>query len=189
MPIIKQTQKAPEITPQVADWDRENIVASGAIREAASSQEEIISQYIKQEAREQARQETENFQEELHQTVAVTTPASSTPGIAAIAPTAEKSEFLLEIENILADGLGDIYDRLDPPDKIKFKNKGEEVARRIERVIAAGKIKIKQILSWIKSWLKFIPGVNRFFLEQEAKIKTDRVLALSQPKELGLAKT
>jgi len=27
-------------------------------------------------------------------------------------------------------------------------------------------------------WLKILPGVNKFFLEQEAKIKTDKILAL-----------
>jgi len=30
------------------------------------------------------------------------------------------------------------------------------------------------------NWLKLIPGVNKFFLEQEAKIKTDEVLKLKQ---------
>ena len=63
-----------------------------------------------------------------------------------------------------------------------FKLKGEEVARNIEQVVAAGKSKAKQILHWIKDWLKLIPGVNRFFLEQEAKIKTDKIIGMGLDK-------
>jgi hypothetical protein len=36
-------------------------------------------------------------------------------------------------------------------------------------------------------WLKLLPGVNRFFLEQEAKIKTDRIIHLKKTQE-GLIK-
>ena len=40
------------------------------------------------------------------------------------------------------------------------------------------KIQVKKIFILIISWLKIIPGVNKFFLEQEAKIKADRILDL-----------
>jgi hypothetical protein len=42
------------------------------------------------------------------------------------------------------------------------------------------KIHAKKVVELIRDWLLTIPGVNKFFLEQEAKIKTDRVLELEQ---------
>ena len=40
--------------------------------------------------------------------------------------------------------------------------------------------KAKKIFQLILEWLKLLPGINRFFLEQEAKIKTDRIIHLNQ---------
>jgi hypothetical protein len=42
-------------------------------------------------------------------------------------------------------------------------------------MIQSGKVNIKKIRNLIIRWLRVIPGVNRYFLEQEAKIKTDRI--------------
>jgi hypothetical protein len=44
----------------------------------------------------------------------------------------------------------------------------------------SAKFKVKAIVDLIKKWLAIIPGVNKFFLEQEAKIKTDQIIALKQ---------
>jgi len=57
-----------------------------------------------------------------------------------------------------------------------FKEEGERTARQIENVIAIGKSMAVKILELLKNWLRLIPGVNKFFLEQEAKIKTDKIL-------------
>jgi hypothetical protein len=32
----------------------------------------------------------------------------------------------------------------------------------------------------IRNWLKLIPRVNKYFLEQESKIKTDRIITLQR---------
>ena len=42
------------------------------------------------------------------------------------------------------------------------------------------KVKVKKILKLILEWLRILPGINRFFLEQEAKIKTDRIIQLKE---------
>jgi hypothetical protein len=39
-------------------------------------------------------------------------------------------------------------------------------------------IKAKEVLKLIVIWLRFIPHVNKYFLEQESKIKTDKILDL-----------
>ena len=44
------------------------------------------------------------------------------------------------------------------------------------------KVKIDQIVSVIRRWLMIIPGVNKFFIEQESKIKAQKLLLLKQRK-------
>ena len=82
------------------------------------------------------------------------------------------------IEKILAEDLVEIYNSLNEEEKKEFKAEGERVASKIEQIMQQMKIKAKEVLKLIRDWLKKIPGINRFFLIQEAKIKTDRILAL-----------
>lgn len=82
------------------------------------------------------------------------------------------------VEDILSSGLEDLYQSLDQPRKIIFKQKGEETAASIVVLIKSIKFKIYEVLNLIRNWLFIIPGINKFFLEQEAKIKTDKVLEL-----------
>ena len=42
-------------------------------------------------------------------------------------------------------------------------------------------IKIKKIFSLLLAWLRMLPGVGVFFLEQDANIKADKILALREP--------
>ena len=97
-------------------------------------------------------------------------------------PILEKSETLMEIEKILTEGLESVYQTMPEAIKEKFKRKGEEAASKIEKLITAVKIKVNKILRLIINWLKVIPGVNKFFLEQESKIKTDKILKLAERK-------
>ena len=104
------------------------------------------------------------------------------PGLAPTAPTADP--ILNEVEEALSDGLQDIYKNLPDDKKMEFKQAGEAAARGITVLIRSAKFKISQILELILAWLKIIPGVNKFFLKQEAKIRADRVLEIV--KEEGL---
>lgn len=79
----------------------------------------------------------------------------------------------LRVEQILETGLGDLYASLPPEAKPLFKAKGEEVSQRISQMIRSAHFKLKEALNLIRNWLMTIPGVNRFFLEQEAKVKVD----------------
>lgn len=89
-----------------------------------------------------------------------------------------QDELSIKIEKILEEGLNDPYQRLSPIAKQEFKLKGEQTARKIRDLMRGGRIKIKKILKLILEWLKMLPGVNRFFLEQEAKIKAEKIIAL-----------
>lgn len=84
-----------------------------------------------------------------------------------------------KIETILEDGLGEMYNNLTPQEQKAFKIKGEETAQGIFRLVYhQTKVKVKKIIKLIKDWLKLLPGINKFFLEQEAKIKADKIIDL-----------
>lgn len=89
-----------------------------------------------------------------------------------------KDEITLKIEKIMEEDLQDAYQRLSPVARVEFKLKGERTAAKIRELMSSTRAKVKKILRLIYEWLKMLPGVNRFFLEQEAKIKTDKIIAL-----------
>ncbi|MCH8049516.1 hypothetical protein IH979_02285 [Patescibacteria group bacterium] len=66
--------------------------------------------------------------------------------------------------------------KLPEEKKPAFKARGEEIAATVKTMVDTGKVRVKKILDLIREWLSMIPGVNKFFLEQEAKIKTDKVM-------------
>jgi hypothetical protein len=90
-----------------------------------------------------------------------------------VVPQAKRQK---QIENVLARGLREIYLNLTPEKQQAFKLVGEETARKINQLLAKTKVKIGAIIKLIKKWLSLIPGVNKYFLEQEAKIKADEIM-------------
>jgi len=90
-----------------------------------------------------------------------------------------RDEITLQVEKIMAKGLDDIYKELDPIKKQEFKIRGEEIALEIRDLLRATKINLKKIFGLLFEWLKILPGVNKFFLEQDAKIKADLIFALN----------
>lgn len=95
-----------------------------------------------------------------------------------------KSEALVKIEKILEEDLEEFYFSMPEDKRREFKEKGEEAAGKIEKMMEAGKTVARKILKLIRQWLKMIPGVNKFFLEQEAKIKTDKLVAMVEKKKI-----
>lgn len=83
-----------------------------------------------------------------------------------------------EIEDILEEGLQDIYLKLPEEKQREFKIRGEEAINQIAKLLNEVKVKVKKIIQAIAEWLRIIPGVNKFFIKQTAKIKTDKILAL-----------
>lgn len=81
-----------------------------------------------------------------------------------------------EIENVLEEDLAEIYFALSPVDQQKFKNEGEKTAVEINGMLYDAKTTIQKIVDAIRRWLGNIPGVNKFFIEQEAKIKADKII-------------
>ena len=88
------------------------------------------------------------------------------------------------IDDILEEGLADIYLNMSPSEQSRFKIKGEETTKNIVSLLSKTKVKIRKIVQAIIEWLKMISGVNRFFIKQTAKIKTDKILEAKE-KELS----
>lgn len=92
----------------------------------------------------------------------------------------EKDQVTIEVEQILEKNLSEIYNSL--PDDVKpvFKKKGEQTALAITDMVKRAAVKMSEVMRIVMDWLKIIPGVNRFYLEQEAKIKSDHIVALAE---------
>jgi len=83
-----------------------------------------------------------------------------------------------QVEQVLEQGLEGLYRDLTPQQQIDFKVRGETVARQLAVLLQQVKVKVSQVLKLIREWLMSIPGINRYFVEQEAKIKADKLLRL-----------
>ena len=82
------------------------------------------------------------------------------------------------IDKILADGLGDIFLKMSPVQQKEFQIKGEETVKKINLLLNEARVSVSKIVELIKKWLKLIPGVNKFFLEQETKLKVDKIIKM-----------
>ena len=101
---------------------------------------------------------------------------------AALAPVAAKSPQYQRIELILEESLGDLYFQMDEAHRKMFRAEGEKTVREIDWLVSSAKATVSKVLYLIRRWLMLIPGVNKFFLEQEAKIKTDKVMKIVNEK-------
>lgn len=117
-------------------------------------------------------------EQDLFPTVQADAAGQTPPTPAVIA----KTPLALRVESIMEEGIAEIYQTMDKPSQLKFKNQGEATALKIISLMSQAKYQVKKIFDLIVDWLKIIPGVNQFFLEQEAKIKTDRIVALQRDK-------
>ncbi len=89
-----------------------------------------------------------------------------------------KDTITMHVEKIMQENLEGAYRALDAVHQQEFKIKGEETARAIRHLLTKTRVRIKKIFRLILEWLSILPGINRFYLEQEAKIKADKILAL-----------
>lgn len=97
------------------------------------------------------------------------------PAIPAYTPTEQERK----IESILEKGLEEEYKKMPYADQLKFKQVGEETSKKIDLLLQEAKINLRKIVNLIKEWLFLIPGVNKYFLEKEAKIKADEIIKLN----------
>jgi hypothetical protein len=138
---------------------------------SSAKQEKMTSPEIKSERFSRATDESQE----------IARPGESQGGIMPL-PISAAQDFQKKraaaIDNILAEGLNEIFLKMDAKQQAEFKKKGEETVSKINILLNQTKIKLNKIVSLIRSWLKLIPGVNKFFLEREVKIKADKIIKL-----------
>ncbi len=100
---------------------------------------------------------------------------------------APKDQLQTDLERMLSERMGEIYNQLPDDKKAEFKAKGEEVSVKIRTMIMTAKVKAHQVLKLIAGWLGIIPHVNVYFLQQEAKIKLDAILDYAENYHKGSA--
>jgi len=83
-----------------------------------------------------------------------------------------------EVEKIMEENIEEIFISLPPEKQSEFKLAGERTAIEISGLMEKGRATMKKIMDLIKKWLSILPGVNKFFLEQEAKIKADKIFEI-----------
>jgi len=111
------------------------------------------------------------------------TPAEVAPPAAPPAPPApavKKDPTTVAVEKILEEDLGDLYVKLDPQSREKVKAEGDVLVSKLRVMVDSLKVQARKVLHLIRDWLKLIPGINKYFLEQEAKIKTDQIIDLAE---------
>lgn len=93
-------------------------------------------------------------------------------------PINEQQVILAKVEAILAADMEKIFLSMDLSTQAKFKAKGEEVAIEISSLFQKTRVQLKKVINLISEWLRLIPNVNKYYLEQEAKLKADALLRL-----------
>lgn len=169
-PVAPEAAPAPETAPE-------------ATPEGGAEIDEYV-QAEREAKRELAAEQEEGFLEarlEEAPTTQVAAPAVAQPQ--AEAAPVEVDEVTKEVSKILEEGLEGYYDRMPPDAKERFQKKGVEVSTQIANMVRVFKVKAKRVVLLIREWLMTIPGVNKFFIEQEAKIKTDRILQLEEARK------
>lgn len=166
------------IDPESSKKKRGRVETRGVL---VPSTPEMISEIPS--ALETKQEQTEHFLEgdkETQQDEASLPGRFSTAQKTFVKKKAQEDRLEEEIEDILEEDLKELYLSLPPNKQAKFRLKGEETRSRIRQLAGSLKINAKKIFQLIRTWLKVIPGVNRFFLEQAAKIKTDKILMVTQ---------
>lgn len=85
-----------------------------------------------------------------------------------------------KVESIMSKGLEKVYLNMSEEERMKFKEEGEKTAEKINVLLKKAKVKVKKIFDLLKKWLSMLPGSSKFFIEQEAKIRADKISKLKK---------
>lgn len=142
------------------------------------------------EAYEQRPESKEHFLEETQEDAPVSPVVVQPKKIVSARPVAKKAQdpVTLHVEQILEKDLGELYASLPDNAKPIFKQKGEEVSTQISTMVQTFRVEAARVVRLIRDWLLTIPNVNKHFLEQEAKIKTDAILEFDRARREDLPK-
>jgi hypothetical protein len=124
--------------------------------------------------------ELEKFSEEIEERNNKKFRVTGIKSAPAVPPISERRR--KDIEKTLSLGLEEIYFSMSPEKRAEFKKKGEDTAFKINKLLEKTMVNLGKVVNLIKKWLALIPGVNKFFLEQEAKIRADKIFKMKNNK-------
>lgn len=147
--------------------------------ESPAEAQEVSSVEADKQALEQLAENKDVFLEQVsgRESSAAVSSSSGSVTPQAVAPP---DEVTLEVEKILEADLGEYVQALPEEVRLRFQKKGQEVASEVAKMVRDLHVQAKRVLTLIRDWLLSLPGLNKFFLEQEAKIKTDQMMELER---------
>lgn len=107
-------------------------------------------------------------------------PATNLPALDVQATADADVVELKQIEKLMSRGLEDPYLAMSADKRAVFRRRGEETALKIMDMLEKGRVSVKEIVSLLIQWLQMLPGLNKFFIEQEAKIRADEIMRLDE---------
>ena len=153
----------------------ESAVPSGGVERGKAPVEQHEQKETTSEKRSSGRKKEKD--------AAAVKPAPSSTDTNAQPAVSAKSKSVEEIEEILEEDLGEVYQEMDYEHQQMFKETGEQTARQIDDLLKPVKVKAKKIFELIKAWLVQVPGLSKWFVVQESKIKTDKIIRAKQGKK------
>lgn len=160
--------------------NKKNINTKEILDVATGIQNEVIKESAESKVEQKIDQSVDTIQEgsKTTETVGFSGSQSATP--TSVVTPEVKTELRQAVERVMEADLKDLYLAMSPSERLEFKKKGEQTAQEITVEVQQPKININKILKLLFDWLRFIPGINRYFVEQEAKLKTDQIIKMSK---------
>lgn len=107
-------------------------------------------------------------------TETVSLPQTPSPAISSAATVEGR------LRQILSEDMAELLTALPADKKFEVQTEGLKTIAQIQKLLKQAHLQIRKIFQLIWQWLKRIPGLNRFFLEQEAKKKTEEILEIEE---------
>lgn len=124
----------------------------------------------------------EKAESKKNENIEALAPASSATPVSSSVVLGVDSETkrIQAIEAIMSNGLDKVFLQMSPKERKRFRSEGEKTALKINVLLKKAKFSADKIVTLIRRWLSLIPRINRFFLEQEAKIKADKIIKVKK---------
>jgi hypothetical protein len=173
--VPKDVDKPEQVAPRDAQ-DQEYFDEHKALptEEERPDQEVQEDEAIQRKEREQAAKEIEAHKDEQ----------GTLSGLEKVqAAQANKSQDVIVVEGIMSEGLEEQFKALSPQEQAAFKQAGEQAAQEVATLLDQAKVQFKKILEVLRKWLGMLPRTNKYHLEQESKIKLDKLLKYKNEQE------
>jgi len=158
---------------------KEKYIPKGVKPEQVSEEQFLEIKEKEEKMKEQFEQEKETVKEQTEETMTEALDLESKNHLKK--QTAQPVDPQLKaIQDILQEDIYELYIKMSPEEQEVFRQEGKRVAVAIKGILNSVKVNVKKIIKLIRNWLRHLPGINKYFIEQESKIKLDKLLDLKE---------